>query len=198
MPPFVSRLLGLVLSGITLCTHAQSGPMAPASPAPSTALAAAPALKALTPRQVDNLAALGQVWGFLKYFHPAVAAGQRDWDTDFLRQVPAVLACRSVAERSRLLSAWVTALGPVPTCPACAAPPAKPVRLAPNLRWAREAKRFSAPLRQQLAFIEANRYQGTAYYATQQGSTTLFPHEEAYAESTLPAPGLRLLGLCRY
>ena len=201
MSPFVSCLLALGLSWATLFVRAQPAPAVPAYSAPSAAnalAAAAPVLAALTPRQVDNLAALGQVWGFLKYFHPAVAVGQRDWDAEFLRQLPAVLACRSEAVRSRLLSAWIANLGPVPACPTCAALPTKPVRLTPNLRWAREAKRFSASLRQQLAFIEANRYQGALYYVAQKGSTTLFPHEEAYAEPSLPAQGLRLLGLCRY
>ncbi|GAA4035904.1 hypothetical protein GCM10022409_20910 [Hymenobacter glaciei] len=186
---------------MTLWAHAQSAPTTPASAslAPTIApTATAPAFKSLTPQQVDHVAALGQVWGFLKYFHPAVAVGQRDWDTEFLRQLPAVLACRSVAERSRLLNAWVTGLGPVPACPACAVPPATPVRLAPDLRWARDAKRFSAPLRQQLAFIAANRHQGASYYVEQNRANTVFPHEEAYAEPALPAQGLRLLGLCRY
>ncbi|WP_277235444.1 S41 family peptidase [Hymenobacter sp. YC55] len=174
--------------------------MAPAPTTPSAApgLAAAAPIETLTPRQVDNIAALGQVWGFLKYFHPAVASGQRDWDAELLRQLPAVLACRSVAARSRQLSAWITSLGPVPACSTCANPPTQPVRFAADLRWARNAKRFSAPLRQQLAFIEANRYQGTLYYVTRTGSTTNFPHEEAYIEPALPAQGLRLLGLCRY
>lgn len=194
MSRFISYLLALVLGTAALARlHAQ-----PASPA-APAVAQAPLLLAtLTPQQVDNVAALGQVWGFLKYFHPAVAAGQRDWDAELLRQLPPVLACRSAAERSRLLSAWVTGLGPVPACPACAAPPAAPVRLAPDLRWARDPKRFSAPLRQQLAYIKANRYQGPPYYVTRKGSSTVFPHEEAYAEPALPTPGLRLLGLCRY
>lgn len=192
---FIPYLLALGLSQATSFAYAQSA----AIPSAAVALAAsAPVIGTLTPQQVDNVAALGQVWGFLKYFHPAVAAGQRDWDADFLRQLPAVLACRSVAARSRLLSAWVTSLGRVPACLTCAAPPVQPVRLAPNLRWARDAKRFGAALRQQLAFIEANRYQGVYYYVTQKGSSTVFPHEEAYAEPTLPAQGLRLLGLCRY
>lgn len=201
MPSLASCLLALGLSLVALFARAQPVTPTPASPDPSTALAlaaAAPALQVLTPQQADHLTALGQVWGFLKYFHPAVAAGQRDWDAEFLRQLPAMLACRSVAERSRLLSAWVAGLDPVPACATCAAPPTKPVRLVPNLRWAREAQRFSAPLRQQLAFIETNRYQGVPYYVTQLGSTTLFPHEEAYAEQALPSQGLRLLGLCRY
>ena len=194
----VSCLLALGLSCAALPARAQSA-VASAPPSAAVALAAAlPPLANLTPRQTDNIAALGQVWGFLKYFHPAVAGGQRDWDAELLRQLPVVLACRSVAARSRLLSAWITSLGPVPLCTTCATPPTDSVRLAPDLRWARNASRFSAPLRQQLAFIEANRYQGAPYYVTRMGANTYFPHEEAYAEPALPAQGLRLLGLCRY
>ncbi|MBC8083550.1 MAG: hypothetical protein H7Z21_10095 [Hymenobacter sp.] len=198
---FTSCLLFLGLNCAALISPAQSVPATPAPPTPSAAAALAAAatpLVSLTPRQADNVAALGQVWGFLKYFHPAVAGGQRDWDAELLRQLPPVLACRSVAERSRLLSAWVTSLGTVPACPTCATPPTDPVRFAPNLRWARDTRRFSAPLRQQLAFIEDNRYQGAPYYVTRKGSTTLFPHEEAYAAPALPTQGLRILGLCRY
>ena len=34
-------------------------------------------LNDLTANQVENLATLGKVWGFLKYHHPSVAAGER-------------------------------------------------------------------------------------------------------------------------
>ena len=198
---FASCVLAFGLSCATLFACAQAPAPAPAAPDPAVAVALAaalPPLAALTPRQVDNVAALGQVWGLLKYFHPAVAAGQRDWDAEFLRRLPEVVACKSESERSQVLSAWITGLGAVPACATCAAPPTKPVRLEPDLRWAQDKRRFSAPLRQQLAFIAANRYQGAPYYVDQLGSTTLFPHEEAYAEPVLPTLGLRLLGLCRY
>ncbi|MBJ6146176.1 S41 family peptidase [Hymenobacter sp. BT559] len=158
-----------------------------------------PVVAALTPQQADNVAALGQVWGLLKYFHPAVAAGQHDWDAEFLGQLPAMLACRATAERSRMLSAWVSSLGPVPVCPACAAPPPVPVGLAPDLRWSQDHHRFSAALRQQLAFIVANRYQGTPYYVSAaEAGNPVFAHEEAYAAPACPPPGLRLLAICRY
>lgn len=179
---------------------AQAVGTASATPGPAVAVAlaaAVPPLASLTPQQVDNVVALGQVWGLLKYFHPAVAGGQRDWDAEFLRQLPAVLACQSAGPRSQLLGAWVAGLGAVPAVPS-PAPPTRPVRLTTDLRWAQDKRRFSAPLRQQLAFIAANQYQGTPYYVGQLGSTTLFPHEEAYAEPALPTQGLRLLGLCRY
>jgi C-terminal processing protease CtpA/Prc len=200
MSKLIPYLWACGLSCATLPVGAQGVGAAPTTPSPAVAVAlaaAAPQLTSLTLRQVDNVAALGQVWGLLKYFHPAVAGGQRDWDAEFLRQLPAVLACQSGEQRSRLLSAWVTGLGVVPAVPASPAP-AKAVRLDTDLRWAQDKRRFSAPLRQQLAFIAANHQQGASYYVSQVGSTTLFPHEEAYAELALPALGLRLLGLCRY
>ncbi|GAB3635274.1 hypothetical protein GCM10027422_08640 [Hymenobacter arcticus] len=197
---FFPYTLAFALTGATLTTRAQAtAAVVPAAPSAAAVLAAAaPQLTTLTPRQVDNVAALSQVWGLLKYFHPAVASGQLDWDAVLLRQLPAALACRSVAERSRLLSAWVTSLGPLPACATCAAPPTLPVRFAPDLRWAQDARRFDAPLRQQLAFIAANPYQGKPYYVTRLGSTTQFLHEEAYADQACPTQGLRLLAVARY
>jgi len=91
MAPFATYLLVLTL-GLSTAPHLS------AQPAPPTVTVAIP--DALTARQTDNVAALGQVWGLLKYHHPAVAAGQRDWDAEFRRQLPRVLACRSVAARS--------------------------------------------------------------------------------------------------
>ena len=194
-----SLLLVALLLGFPSGLRAQSVPAAP--PVVTTARPPVPGLEGerLTPQQADHVAALGQVWGLLKYFHPAVAAGQRDWDAEFLRQLPAIVACCSVAERSRRLSAWITSLGPVPACPACATPPTAPVRRAPDLHWMQDKGRFEAPLRQQLAFIAANRYQGVPYYVSEApAGNPAFAHEAAYADQAVPSAGLRLLGLCRY
>jgi C-terminal processing protease CtpA/Prc len=92
----------------------------------------------------------------------------------------------------------VTSLGPVPPCATCAALPKGEVRLVPHLRWAENKHRFSAELRRQLAYIQANRYQGPPYYVGQLGASTQFLHEEAYADQLCPPADLRLLGLCRY
>lgn len=185
----IRLLLLLLLLGISrLPARAQTA--APATPAELPAT--------LSARQIDNLAALGQVWGLLKYFHPAVAAGQRDWDAELLQQLPLVLDCRSAAARSRVLSAWVSRLGPVPPCAGCGASPARPVQQATDLRWL-ETRRFSPALRRQLQFISANRYQGPAYYArpTPLGNPD-YSQEKPYAEQACPPAGLRVLALCRY
>ncbi len=49
------------------------------------------ALQELTPIQIDNLALLGKVWGFLKYYHPAITAGQKHWDYELFRITPPYL-----------------------------------------------------------------------------------------------------------
>src|SRR5688572_22834094 len=47
-------------------------------------------LSELSDIQVQNLATLGKVWGFLKYHHPLITAGERHWDYDLLRVLPSI------------------------------------------------------------------------------------------------------------
>ena len=68
-------------------------------------------LKDLTKTQIANLAMLGKVWGFLKYHHPAIAAGKRHWDYDLFRVLPRVLSASDVAAARSVVLAWVTSLG---------------------------------------------------------------------------------------
>jgi hypothetical protein len=43
---------------------------------------------AQTTRQIRQLATLGKVWGFLKYYHSAALKGKPDWDKELLRMIP--------------------------------------------------------------------------------------------------------------
>lgn len=190
-PPY--WLLSLLL--LTASRELLAQAALPSSPSPATAFERT----TLTAQQTDNVAALAQVWGLLKYYHPAVAAGQLNWDAEFLRVLPLVLASRSAAERSTVLSTWLTALGPVAKCTPCAESPPYPVRVEPDVSWAANAKRFSPALQQQLAFLHANPYQGPPYYVSAGNALSpAFPHEEAYADQACPPRDLRLLALARY
>jgi hypothetical protein len=95
------------------------------------------AVKALGPVQIENLVTLGKVWGFLKYHHPVVMAGQRHWDYELFRIVPAVLAApdhaaanapllngspTSVPSRIASRARISTKLLRSPTCPAISFP----------------------------------------------------------------------------
>src|SRR5579862_3872122 len=59
-------------------------------------------ISALTPLQVQDLVMLGRVWGFLKYHHPLVTAGRRNWDYELFRVMPRVIRARSRSELNTL------------------------------------------------------------------------------------------------
>jgi len=158
------------------------------------------ALDNLTKQQFDNLAVLGRVWGFVKYYHPAVARGDYNMDAELLRVLPKVLAAQDLASRSEVLSAWLTSLGPVPACRSCREPAAKDVRLLPDLAWLTDPGQLSSALSQQLVYLRHNRNQGEHYYVqlTPSVSNPQFRHEAAYPSAATPDAGLRVLALFRY
>jgi C-terminal processing protease CtpA/Prc len=154
----------------------------------------------LSKQQLDNLAVLGRVWGFIKYYHPAVARGDYNWDAELLRVLPRVLATSTLADRSQVLSTWLTSLGPVPACATCQEPAPGSIHLQPDLDWLTDTKQLSPALSQQLVYLRHNRNQGPHYYvaAVPRVNNPIFQHEEAYAASPTPDAGLRLLALYRY
>jgi C-terminal processing protease CtpA/Prc len=154
----------------------------------------------LSKQQIDNLAVLGRVWGFVKYYHPAVARGNYNLDAELVRVLPKVLASKDLKARSEALSAWVTSLGPVPACRGCREPAAKNVRLLPDLAWLTDQNQLSPALSQQLVYLRQNRSQQDHYYVRPAPGpgNPLFLHEEAYASPATPDDGLRLLALFRY
>ena len=158
------------------------------------------ALDNLTPSQIDHLAVLGRVWGFVKYYHPAVARGDYNFDAEMLRLLPRVLNSQTRDERSAVLSAWLTALGPVPACATCREPKPADVRLPADLAWLTDKTQLSPALSQQLAYLRQNRNQGPHYYVSSAPNigNPLFLHEETYAQPATPDAGLRLLALYRY
>ena len=71
------------------------------------------------PASTKRLTAVGQLWGFLKYHHPAIAKGDHNWDADLFRKLPAILQSKSDLQVSGLLEKWVDELGPVVKCDTC-------------------------------------------------------------------------------
>lgn len=64
----------------------------------------------LSSLQIENLALLGKVWGFLKYFHPNVRNGAKDWDAELFRMIPLMMDA-DVVRRNELLLEWCNGLG---------------------------------------------------------------------------------------
>src|SRR6185437_10148318 len=149
--------------------------------------------------QVSNLVTLGRVWGFLKYHHPAIAAGQRNWDDDLFRVLPKVLAARDREQANDVLLKWIDALGGVPACNPCVPGPAGDLDLKPEVAWIRDRGVLGAPLSQRLESIYANRTGKQFFVSLAAGAgNARFDHEPSYPTLKFPDSGYQLLALFRW
>ncbi|WP_433765131.1 S41 family peptidase [Flavobacterium ginsenosidimutans] len=109
--------------------------------------------------ETEKLAATCKVWGFLKYYHPEVATGQLNWDTQLLEKLPLIDKAQTKEEFSLILENWIDDLGPVKEIAPIVTP--KEVKLFDknfDLSWFND-KLFSKKLSKKLKFIEENRFQ---------------------------------------
>jgi C-terminal processing protease CtpA/Prc len=174
-----------------------------AVPAPAQALAQRGSfveLDAVTPEQTANLAALGEVWGFLKYHHRRVTRGELDWDAELFEVLPLVLDAKDRAEGNAVLLAWCKELGEPDPCSPCAQE-GEWVKLQPPTGWIRDEARLGAELSGFLQRVHANRPNGDLqhYIDFVPGiGNPIFAHEEPYADAPVTDAGFRLLALFRY
>jgi len=156
-------------------------------------------VKSLTKAQIENLVVLGKVWGFLKYHHPAIVAGKRQWDYDLFRALPGVLAARDRAAGQRAIAAWVASLGEAPPCSPCVEPPK--ARFMPRLGWLSDRRLLGSELSARLLQIYARRPNvDEQFYVARipNISNFEFTNEPDYAALKEPDAGYRLLSLFRH
>ena len=157
------------------------------------------ALKSLSKIQVDNLAMLGKVWGFLKYHHPLVTAGKRHWDYELFRILPRVLAATDAPAARLVVHQWVTSLGKVPPCTTCATLLENDLHLRPPVTWLTDDA-LGAELAGTLRAIHHNRSAESRqfYVSLVPGiGNPSFDHELGYTNLKLPDAGYQLLSLYR-
>lgn len=158
-------------------------------------------IDALSDRQLDSLVLTGEVWGFLKYFHPALTAGTRQWDYELLRWLPRLLAAPTREETSRLLAEWIETLGPLAPCSPCAEEASGPaVQSASPTGWIRDEARLGHRLSSRLVDIYRNRTPGTQFYVSlmQEAGNPVFQNEPLYSQLELPDAGFQILAAYRF
>lgn len=156
------------------------------------------AISSLTPPQIDHLALLGRVWGFLKYHHPKVVSGTAPWDEALFRVMPAVLAAHDRPQAQAAILRWATELGEVPDSDPRSLPDG--CALAPDLAWIHDRGLVGEPLSRFLEGVYRNRpARGPqTYVASAPGvGNPEFRAEKAYS-APLPDPGRRILALFRW
>ena len=150
--------------------------------------------------QIRNLATTGKVWGFVKYHHPLIVAGEHHWDYDLLRVLPAILAAPDRATANAALAKWIAGLGPVKPC-ACVKLEENEIHLHPRLAWLADTKLLGTELSASLRSIYDNRtvsekqfYVSSAQYV----GNPSFDHELTYQSIKLPDAGFQILALYRF
>jgi C-terminal processing protease CtpA/Prc len=152
----------------------------------------------LTPAQIENLATLGKVWGFLKYHHPAITAGTRHWDYDLFRVLPDVLKAPDRETANAVIAKWIP---DVPDTPATdpTLPAADALQLKPDVDWIRSEAALGPDLSRILQ--SAYRHRGAKQFYVGQFPNVhnpIFDIEPGYAAVPLPDAGFQLLGVFRY
>jgi hypothetical protein len=156
-------------------------------------------VSSLTDTQIENVALLGMVWGFLKYHHPRVAGGELHWDFELFRVLPAVLEAPYSAACQSTLTQWVADLGVPESCDPCAKAPKDKHLLSP-IEWIQDLGLLGPELCEQLQTIHRYRFSGDKqFYVSQYPGVhnPVFEGELAYTWQQPPDAGYRILALMR-
>jgi C-terminal processing protease CtpA/Prc len=157
-------------------------------------------LTEVQPYQVENLALLGKVWGFLKYYHPYIASGNVNWDYALFRLLPSYLAVTNKDQRNTLLLQWINQLGKPAVCKDCSDAILSKATLLPDLEWINDKQQLNDSLVAVLQYIKQNRHQGRQFYMDLHPGVENpnITNEAAYRQFVYPDAGYRLLTLFRY
>lgn len=151
--------------------------------------------------EITKLSSLCKVWGFLKYYHPNVAAGNYNWDQQLFNVLPKVKSANSKEELSRVYLHWIDSLGEIKGGNNSQVnPTVEYFEKNFDLSWIDDTEIYTSKLAEQLKYIERNRHQGEKYYVTSiDGIGNIqVKHEIDYKNFNWKDENLRLLSLFRY
>ncbi|MET4082021.1 C-terminal processing protease CtpA/Prc [Pedobacter sp. UYP30] len=152
-----------------------------------------------TSRNINYLAITGKLWSFLKYYHPAVTAGNFNWDQKLFELIPSILKLENDESYKVLIENWVKSLGNVQYS-------SKPNKdkgeffLEADYGDLFTTELFPKNLKERLKFISKNTSNKRSHYVslTPNVGNPHFDNEKLYAKKSYPDAGIRLLALYRY
>jgi len=148
--------------------------------------------------RVNDLAVLGKVWGFLKYYHPVVTSGKYNWDYELFKIMPKILHSKCDSERNAVLCVWIDSLGNIENRLEKIGNDGS-VKQQPDYTWINQSM-LGDSLMRKLNFIKnVKRYNESYYIGLVPGvGNPKFKNEKSYATLKYPDAGFRLLCLYRY
>ncbi len=151
----------------------------------------------LNDEKIADFVLLGQVWGFLKYYHPGIAKGDFNWDNELFRIIPKINLVQNTNERDRLLVDWIKSLGLIEENNKTEK--LGEIKLRPDLTWISD-KGLSKELGAELNKVKNAKRSGENYYVSliHEVGNPDFTNERSYREMKYPDAGFRILALYRY
>ncbi|MEM6686413.1 MAG: S41 family peptidase [Bacteroidota bacterium] len=146
----------------------------------------------------EKLASLGKIYGFLKYYHPNVAKGEFDINTQIMAYIPKVIDANDAAALSTIYIDWLNELGEIEVCKNCN-DEIQYFEKNFDLSWIENSTVFTSALSSKLRYIEQNRNQDANQYVAIREVGNVQVTETTYPQlSEYPAEAYRLLGLFMY
>lgn len=151
----------------------------------------------LSTKDIEKIAFLGKLWGFLKYYHPLVSSGKYNWDGKLFEILPLI----KNSEFNNKVEDWVKSLGNVPSSTntenSLNMPKGEFVS-KPDLNWF-ESNFVTPDLRILLERLLANKLHSN-YYVDYDNQLNIphFQNEKIYPKMEYSDFGLRLVSLFRY
>jgi carboxyl-terminal processing protease len=154
-----------------------------------------------TNKQVAQLATLGKVWGFLKYYHPSALKGKPDWDKELLRLIPLAEKAAPGKPFDSLLQNWYQSL---PAAKTATEPVNWNADSVVRIFTEKNIERFavSSWLKNELLQLYHYHVPDTSRYVTRYYGNHLYDHiihtEDPWKDPVYPSREMRLLALFRY
>jgi len=151
-----------------------------------------------TDQNIKDLKTLGLIWGFLKYYHPDIAAGNFNWDYELFRIIPKVVNSKKINERDAIFVEWINQLGQFESGEEIQTKSEK-IKIEPDLDWIINSN-FPDELTSLLLKVKnANRTEDHFYVGLNPGvGNPIFKNEKSYPSMKFPDAGYRILSLYRY
>lgn len=158
-------------------------------------------IDSLSPGSLNDLVVLARIWGFLKYYHPAVAAGQHNWDAELFRILPGIIAASSKSDRNAIMLNWIKGLKKIEGAnkkPAIT--DSGKVKLQPDVDWLADREELGDSLSEELEVIKRSSWNTDHFYVDLEyrRKMLLLMNESSYYFLHFPDDGYRLLALYRY
>lgn len=155
-----------------------------------------------TTADIENLALLCTIWGFMKYYHPAVRAGKYDWDRELLCIMHSLVSLSSIEVRNEVLTKWVDGFKVRMKAGKKLSLSPDSVKLYPDLNWIEDEAVLGTILSGKLkknrdtARDTLSHYVDLVKWQAEYGNAT-FEHEDSYSKCEFPHISYQLLSLFR-